>query len=409
MNFQYAAIISLMIAIILLQLIILPSPGTIDMDYFIKVTKTLDEHGLKEGFSQYNLYYPPISSIIIYPIVKFVPNYSELSKYLQTLPIKITLAIFYYLFLLLILCYYKKIAKYSWLKSLKKTARILINIALIEYVFLATGFDILMAPALFLAFFFIYKQKYFWSGMFLAVAFMTKLLPILLIPAFLVYFSSKLPHKKINIQFKNIILLCLGILVVIIPLICYFDNNALIDIVKVSDGHSDRLSAAYNFNRIIRESFNDGNATSPIVFYFGRIMFFLISSLLLIKLWISPKNIQILLYTSIGIFFAYFIFFAGVHQNHIFPAFILTIFLIMYKENSLNIFLYYVFSIIAFANMFLFYGIGYLEKLNSYTGIGFFWEISQTQLSTIYVLTSVITVTFFFYYIWIVLRLKNPE
>ncbi|MDP3970716.1 MAG: glycosyltransferase family 87 protein [bacterium] len=402
---EHLPIIVLVAFSILVQLAILPNFGSLDTNAFIRVVDTVEAFGLKQGYAIYNLVYPPLSSIFAYGIHLIIPLYSFMPKHLQVLAIKVGLAIFHYGFLACILLFHRKNKKLSWFAATKETIPILLNIALIESTFIIGSFDILLAIPLFFAFYFVYKKKFFWSGFFLATAFCTKLLPILLIPAFLVFFSSKLSKEKITLNWRAVNLFFLGMLVVVVPLVAYFGYPEIREIFVKSSVHSDKLSAAFNFNRIVRELFMPENITTPAIYYFGRGVFFLTSAFLLIRLWMSPKNIQNLLYTSIGIIITYFTFLAGVHQNHIFPALIFAILLVMYNKNSINMFIYYSITAIAFINWFAPYGFGYFETVE-YTGIRYLWQLPVTTIGLIYALLSLLTVFFFGGYMWLVLRPK---
>ena len=98
-------LILLIVIVICCQLIVWPNFGTLDMNSFVILGETLDRLGLKNGYANYNLYYPPITSIIIYPFVKIF-SYNSLSSYSKVLIIKSILALFYYLFYYLVYIFF---------------------------------------------------------------------------------------------------------------------------------------------------------------------------------------------------------------------------------------------------------------------------------------------------------------
>ncbi len=347
-------------AIILVQAVLWFNFGTTDMFAFIKFANTLDEFGLKVGYSVYNLYYPPLASVIIYPITIWT-NYRTLPINQQLWLIKAVEAIFYYSFVIVSIIWYRFQTRADAAVIAKKLFFILANIALIESSMILGYFDIFLALPLFGAFYFMHKKRFFWSGVCLAISFMIKLIPIFLLPAFIIYFST-LQQRIIIIEWKKILAFLVGVISIVIPLVWYFTYDQVHYIIYISSFHGDYLSFSFNLPRLIA-IWKNSNITSDLVHDLSRASFYLITALVLTQLWYGRKTIINLIYASIGILFTYGILFTGVHENHLVPVVILALLLWLLEPRPATRFIYYALTILVFFNLFLPYGLGYNKLL----------------------------------------------
>lgn len=390
--------------LVLLQIILWPNFGTLDMHSFIAVIQDQQLFGLIGGYHYYNLYYPPLASVFLYPVTIVGINLQQAPVWSQALLIKMVLAMFYYWFIWLIFRIYKNNA--STIEALAKINSILMNVALFESAIILSYLDILIAPFMLLSFYWLVKKTYFASGLALACAFMTKLLPVLLVPAFILYFCTKLPQQRLTIDWRSITLFLAGLGCIVVPLLWLFGYDEVKNIVQVSNGHGTYLSLSYNFNKIV-SVYLATNDTPVIVGYLNKLMFMGSSAIFLLKLLYSKKNIITLTYAGLGIMLSYFVWSNGVHENHLFPAFILGMILFIYQPSTFHKIIYYNLTVLTFLELFIPYGLGI--HFGAYLNLAYFLSLSSLQMQIIQVAISCLIILFFLYYLQAIIRLPKID
>lgn len=377
--------------IILIQLVLWPNFGTLDTTAFVSFAESVAHFGIRGGYAHYNLYYPPLPTVFIAPFVK-ASNYLTLGPEIKILVLKIFLAFFYYLTASIIVIIEIKKGK-TREAALATLLIFLANPAIIETTTILSYFDILMFPALLFMCFYLQKKKYFLSGFFLSIAFMTKLLPILLLPLFLTWFieyKNENSKRHLRILWKEALSGILGIVLTTTLIAWYFDPKQIHTILTISSDHGQWLSFAYNIPRIIREWRND-NAASELIRQTGKLLFFAVSAGILINTIKKQKTMENLARAGAGIFLVYFFLLTGVHENHIFPALIMSFIACMENANKQNKRLLWIISVLTFINLFIPYGFGYFENLG-YTGLFLFWHFAIGGAGIWYLAISLISV-----------------
>lgn len=382
-----SSLLTIIVLTLLAQFFFWPNFGTLDMSAFVHFAEGVAEFGIRGGYSYYNLYYPPLPTVFIAPFVT-IGKYLEYETETKILILKIFLGFFYYLTAALIGIFAAKKGKTKE-GILFAITLFLVNPAIFETTIILSYLDILMFPSLLLMCWFLGRKKYFLAGIFLSIAFMTKLLPVLLLPLFFAWFvdyASKKPRIKIHV--KPALMGALGITLMSGIIIWYFGWNQIHTILQVSNDHGQALSYAYNAPRILREWKND-NTASPFVHDLGRVIFFATSTLLLIKFIQNKKTVERFAKTGVGIFLSYSLFFTGVHENHIFPALIMSFIAYLENKNKSNAQLLLWMTLISFSNLFIPYGFGYFENFG-YTGLFLFWHFAIENARIWYFIISII-------------------
>jgi len=365
--------ILLLVALILslcLSILFIPFFGTGDMRYFVKTSAVTNYFGLRGGYVAFNLNYPPLASVFLWATglisrtnfpeiwLHILPTIEDIHN--SHIPIKIGLVLVLYLFAGLSFLYEKKERNEPFFKSLGISTFIFLNPALILSTTVLGYVDILLAPTLILSYYFFEKRKYFLSGISYAVSFMTKLFPIFLFPLFFAYFVNLTAKKiKIKIDFKNLISFISGIALVLAGILSFYDTKTIFQIVKASNQHTQWLSNnALNFNWILRELFSPENtAPEPLVLVLKSV-FITILILFSFKILFEKKNVKQLLESAVFVMTGYFIFYPGVHENHLIPALILAIIFYVFKPIKEVKQILLSLSFFVFINLFLFYGVG---------------------------------------------------
>lgn len=389
------------IAVIIFQLVWWPNFGTNDMSAFIHFVSVMDEFGLRSGYSIYNLYYPPLASVIMYPLT-WLP-YQSLSLYWQVVAIKAVLALFYYGAIGAVLGYCIR-NRYPASQTAKVLFFTLMNFAFIESTIILSYFDILLALPLAAAFICVHRKWFFFAGVALAITFMIKLLPIVLVPAFVFYTITVRP-RSILFDWRALLKLVSGIAVIVLPLLGYFGFHQVQAVFAESNAHGDYLSFAYNLPRIVA-FFLASNSTTVLVHDISRATFFCITGLMLVQLVRGSKQVENLLYASIGILFTYFTVFTGVHENHLFPALVLAFMLYLWRPQHTTRWLYYSLTVVVCLNLLPAYALG-VDLING----GYIVPWPALSRATQYLLPfycSAVTVLIYTWFLWIFFHLPPP-
>jgi hypothetical protein len=355
--------------------------GTFDVRAWIRSAGLTNDYGLIKGFEIYNMYYPPLSSLILWVVGK-ISNIRSLPAWineyptaaevgLSYIPIKLSLVLFLYLIPTTIYFYERFLKKHKTESWFSKSAYIFANPIFILSISVLGYLDIFFAPFLLLSFIFLERKRFYLSGLLLSIAFSIKLIPIFAIPIFLSYFATLDYIKpRLRIDWINAQRFLFGIATTVLSLIYFFGYESILAIFKASAAHGANLSNnAANLNLLI--SIFIGSNTAPDMWILlSRGVFYLICGIVTVKIILSTKKLEPILFSSILIFYTYFIFFTGAHENHLFPALIAAVsyFVILPNPTSKKILMHT--SLLLALNLFIYYWLGHIVRNGSFVLIG---------------------------------------
>ena len=330
------------------------SPGSGDMDYWIKWTNNADKYGLVQGFYYNQDMYPPLASVILFATykAKFLLNVDPITG--------IKLSLFLFLIVASAIFYY-------WKKDFLFASLAMLSFSLntiLGYI------DIYTFPTLILSFLALSKKKYVLFSVLFTLTCLIKMQPLIIAPFLIIYLLdfrnvNDLKHFDWKGFFKNLVLPTLLILSLIVAIYGVEVVNAFFRAAE-----NPRLSGnALNLNWIITYFLRVFHYFGPLkegyikwimiedlriilvpkILFFG---FYLVTIFSFIKEEKTFKNL--LLFSIIG-HLSYFIFNTGVHENHLVISSILSLILFIIDRKYLPLTI----SIIIAdnLNMFLFYGI----------------------------------------------------
>lgn len=351
------------LAIALTSYLTLPFFGTSDMSAWVRSAAVNLTYGPTQAYDIYNMYYPPLSSTIIWAtalISDFHYSLSWLSDYPSMaaigpsyLPIKYSILFFLILSLLSLYVFTGK-------RRLQDSLLTFFNPALLWSTLILGYIDIYIVPALILSYYYFNKKKDLFAGALLAITFLIKLIPIFLVPVFFIaYTNLRFQPFKLRIAWHRLIKFSLGLTLVTFMTFVLYSPRSFGTILVMSALHGQYLSLnSLNIYWLIREFFIPENLTPSIFLYLGKILFLGISGLSLIKLALSHDKGEAILRTSFCILFSYAMLFTGAHENHLFPAVIIALLMYFQSPTIQNKIWYYGVSAILFLNLFLFYRLG---------------------------------------------------
>lgn len=351
--------------------------GTNDVRAWIRSAGLANKYGVIGAFKIYNMAYPPMATALLWivgkisnitPFPGWIDNYPTIIE-IGTSAISIKVSLIVYILLLLVSIYFylrivKKNASRSWYTS---ALIVIANPAFILSTAILGYLDIYFAPFLFLAFAFMESQYFFLSGLLLSLAFSIKLIPIFLLPIFISYFTTiNFGKLKYKINFVALAKFLLGTSALILPLMYFFGFPALEAIFKASAAHGVSLSDnAANLNLIIGNILKTNKA--PHVWVdISRYLFFLVCGTVIFKFVSYKKNLRSFYLSSILILYTYFVFFTGVHENHLIPALIVALayYISCWTREAKMIFFHT--SLIITLNLFAYYFLGQVIKAESF-------------------------------------------
>ena len=348
----------------------IPLFGTSDMKAFVRASAVTSEYGLINGYANYNLYYPPLSSLIIWATGKlghikynstWLTNYPTVAHInTQHFPIKISLSFFILLTNIFIFLYLKKNHKLTYLEALNQSLFVGLNVALLEITLVLGYIDIYFLPPLFLSIYFVSKDRDYSAGFWFALTFLIKLIPIILLPVYLLrYFAINLIKKTYKFNLNRLTKFSIGIVVITLPIIYIYNPSQVLNIVVMSAYHGKYLSLnALNVPWILKSFFFSNNLASPMLNLALKLIFFVVSGTTLLRYITEKHTMYTWLQAAIITTYSYFIFSTGAHENHLFTTFILSLALYIYKNDQFSRWLYFTLTGILFLNLFLFYQLG---------------------------------------------------
>lgn len=387
--------IFLIIVLLAINISLIPSYGTGDVDTWTSVIEKISKTPTKNlfpGCLSYDcgVFYPGN-----YPPGHFLPLFvtTRIMSYFKLTPhyiLKLAVFIFYLASLIAVVVLAKKL-NHGSKKGLGYIDICLVFLGQISLIINAQGLgytDFFYAPFLITSTFFLFKEKYYLSGLFYGFSFLIKWQPLILFPVVLIYLFRFKKHflKKI---FFNI----LGILTslsLFIPLnrqifrviLFSFKSGTLNDPVLSSALNFQWLAAAVYklffpeiFGVLSRENIQYINleiqpGVPSLISTIPRIIFYLGLFLILNKYFDKGKkednseNREKFLTAGIMVILFYFFVSSGVHENHLFPAVLLALINFLLHPSSRSGLWLIMLDGIYFTNLFLFYGVsGHIERI----------------------------------------------
>lgn len=344
--------------------------GTQDVTAWIRSAGITNGIGVIDGYQVFSLVYPPFATVLLW-ITGLFHNIGLYPGWLEEYPtaqqignsyIPIKIAVLFFLYLTGAVVYFFAVRAKK--VGIKRARQLVLKIFLNPVFILSTpilGYiDIFFSPFLLLSLFFNQISIPYFAGVFLAISFSIKLLPLLILPVFFASFIHlDIRRLQIKIYTRQATLFFAGLLTVILPVLIIFGYDAIEKIFRASVSlHGIYLSnGAANFNYLLGYIIHS-NDTPAYWLTWSRLIFYAIGALSVIKVATSRNLKENFYKASIAVLFGYFIFVTGAHENHLFPALVVAAGLLTSKFSKENLKLFNTLSVIIFLNLFIFYGFG---------------------------------------------------
>lgn len=374
--------------IIIFNISLVPSQGIgNDMSILAGFNKRLVQYSNPlYGHTKTENAYPPLSTVIYSFFTHLYENiigFNEAYKIYSpeyALPIKISTATFYILFLILMIGFKSLIKRSKFYSKLDILIICLTTFSLSLQSNSLAFTDILTAPAIIVSIIYLFKKKYFLGGLILGVAMTIKWQPVVLVPIFV------LTVVNLRGRFLESLLSSLRLVfgIVLIPIIIwslvlsYPEGNAAFNRGVVNflmSGAPYFSGLALNINWITGyflhltqpgsfESLSSNNGLNTL---FGSYMapeifqgyfFYLVAAMILLKYWFSyKKDLPNFLTVATLVYFSHYMLNKGVYSNHSFYFVLMMLMLYIAKPTLNNRIILILFDIMNFINQFLFYGL----------------------------------------------------
>jgi hypothetical protein len=352
--------IELFVLILLLALLFLHSPGTEDVNVFLRWMAATEKYGVIDGYSRSNTTfadrYPPLAFVLLSGIDK-VGMVLHLNRF-EALKLGL------FLFLLLTSASFYAYTRNLFLTTLFQFALTLNSVAL-GYI------DILNAPFLVLSLLALRRGWLVTFAILYSISFTIKFQPLILAPFIVAYIVKIETLRDIrSIDFRQVLRGLLPMLLAPILLLLVFGTTFLSSVGNTVT--REFLSGqALNFGWILTYllhvlapgaygALEDGAITlivrpGGLLSAGPYLIFLLVYGFIFIRFLRMRKTFAGLLAYSLLGYLAYFIFSTDVHENHLFTACILAGLLVLESRRYLLPFL--IWALAANLNMFIFYGI----------------------------------------------------
>lgn len=351
--------IFLFLVVSLLALSFLHSPGTDDVEFWMKWIANLESHGVVSGYRANCQMYPPLSPVILF----IAAQVSRLFRIDVFTGFKLSLVMFLLLTSALFL---------AWTKDLFLTA--MVQLTLILNSTALAYLDIYFAPTLLLSLWALKARRLSWFTILFSVTCLMKWQPIIIAPVILLYILNvKGIGDWRKIEFKNLMrstflpLLAVSALVLLV-----FGREPIWAFRRALDGDPYLSGNALNFSwvltHLLRMSYPhvfgglvDGQAKLIVtedlrIRGLPTVLFCALYIMVLIAFLRRNKTFRNFILYSLTAYLAYFIFNAGVHENYLFIPSIVAAVLCWMDRNHLATFAFW--SVASNVNLFIFYGGG---------------------------------------------------
>jgi len=333
--------VALTLGICLFVVFLIPTPGTGNMDTWVRWINEAIDLGLVDAYSLNHDTYPPLTLVILFGVGKI----SQLLNIWIYTAIKGTIAAFLLLTTLLTLWATKDL-----LLSLLLLGGVLINSVALGHL------DIFFAPTLVLALWALKEKRLVLFTIAFCFSFLTKWQPLIIAPFIALYIlgiDRLSDWKQIDLRgiLKKILIPALGILALTFIL---FGIKPVITAFSYASDHHYLSGNALNLNWILTHFLHvfkpgqygpliNGQAELIIgppysVKLIPKLIFFLVYILTAIVFFKQKKTFGNLMWFSLLGYWAYFTLNTGVHENHFFVAIILAALLYLGgKEASIHL------------------------------------------------------------------------
>lgn len=345
MKFKIDSNLFLYIIVIFVTALLFNSPGTGDVNSWIKVQEYMKQVGVIKTYGIFTGY-PPLSFTIL-----SIAHYKVL--------IVVSLLISTYMM-------------YLWKKDYIFFYATFVLCCILGYI------DIFYMPFLIGGLWFAEKKNIYGCVSLFTIALFIKWQPLIILPFVLIY--------CVGTNYKNIIKVVIPMLLISFFIVQYFGYNS----VKI--GFDSQVSQAYlsgnalNLNWIITYIMSPTNGEIKFIYSditYPRLLFYFFYAITVVMFLISKKEFKDLLFYCMLGFMSYFMFNIAVHENHLFVA---ALFAVLLKE--------YIVSVMFNLNMFIFYGV---------TGMG----LGINRLVFGYDITLFISILYIFIFFYFLYKAKS--
>ncbi len=394
---------------VLINLALIPAAGTGDhVSWTQYALASIEYPNPLRAYTEVVLQYPPISIVIISFFANAWKNIIGIS---QDYAIAIKLSIFTF-YVLLVGCLLKftvpAIKRYS-LSVVDKLLIVLTTFSLIIQTQGLADINIYVVPSLFASIFFLFKKKYFLSGLMMGLTISIKWQPLILLPLFA---ATLFNRNDFLVSFKKLRSYCVGF--ILIPTIVWLLVLTLPNGISVTLRAFDFISTdnlmlsgqALNLNWVATyilhivdpvkyfslehlEYLNRQIATEDVHWFLRGYLFLIAWVVIVIRYWLKQKkDIVNFLSASLMIFFSHQQLNKSAYEKHIFYVVVFMLFLYLLRPTIGNKRLLVLFDIMVIMNLVFFYGTAGQKDFNR-----LFFGFDITVLFSIY---------YFVIYVWVI-------
>lgn len=348
------------IAMTILLVCFLMSPGAGDMNIWERWMEYVNQYGIIKGYEMQHDMYPPFALLFQYFIQYIFPFLSSFAV------LRLTNTFFVLISLLLTQLLFKDVK---------------ITFLVFSCLFISSNIgylDVEMIPFLILAIYFFSRENFVLSGLFFALLSLIKYQPLIIAPFVLIYFVDIYDFQQqrygLSIKMKKLLQISIPI-IVIWTIVCIIYRGEPLNMLKFAlygDGAAIAPNAL-NFGWIIQfllerfepNTFGALNGGSISIIWnapsrylsFKYIFFILYFVIVFLQILQKEKNSRLVLKYAITGYTIYFLFNSGVHENHLFLATFLMILLYVLEPTKINYNRTIIFIFIFNMNLVIFYGL----------------------------------------------------
>ncbi|MBP8996893.1 MAG: hypothetical protein KBG10_01260 [Anaerolineaceae bacterium] len=323
-------IVFLFLMIFLLTLFLIPTPGTGNMDTWVRWANDANQMGLVENYHINHDTYPPLTTVILVGAAKLSQTFGI---WIYT-AIKLTIVFF----LMASSALFWGMTRNALLTAALHLSMLIMSVGL-------GHLDVFFAPFLIASLWALKKDRLVLFSITFCLAFFTKWQPLIIAPflALYVFNISRLRDWK-QIKFARILKeVVLPVVLVFIFFFVIFGFQPILTAFTVASDHHYLSGNALNINWIITHFLHvfqpdqygplvNGQATlikgpPETVKLYPKLLFFLVYLITLVMFFRRHKTFENLLLFSLLGYWAYFTLNTGVHENHLFIGMILAILL----------------------------------------------------------------------------------
>ncbi len=398
----------LIIIAILINLALIPAAGSSDhVSWTQYALASIENPNPFRAYTEVVLQYPPLSIVIMSFFANAWKNIVGISQD-YTIAIKLSIFTFY---LLLVGCLLKFTAPIKRRYSLSVVDKLLIILTTFSLIIQTQGLadiNIYVVPSLFASIFFLFKKKYFISGLMMGLTISIKWQSIILFPLF---GATMFDYHSLPQSFKKMINYLSGFILIplVVWLLVLIEPNGVLVTLRAFDfisTNSLMLSGqALNLNWVATyilhivdpvkhfslehlEYLNRQIPTDYAPWFLRGYLFLIAWIVIIIRYWLKQKkDIVNFLAASLMIFFSHHQLNKSAYEKHIFYVVIFMLFLYLIRPTLKNRWLLIIFDIMVIMNLVFFYGTAGPKDFNR-----LFFGFDITVIFSIY---------YFVIYLWV--------